>query len=209
VAAIATTGNARGRASRVRLLEAAAVCFGSRGYMATRIGDITEEASMSPAGFYRHFPDKQAILLELLDAPLAALLAATGPLTEHSGVEFDAVCERNTEFFRVYAEHRRVLRVLRELAMLHEEGLEEVWLRTRQGYVDRIARWLRGLRRAGRLQTADVAVLADALGGVLDQLAYVRLGLARRDPTPAEVETLGRVSAEIWVGTLTREASPQ
>lgn len=208
MATTAPTGNARGRASRAKLLEAAATCFGRHGYAATRIGDITEEAGMSPASFYRHFPDKPAILVEALREPLDALLGATGPLTEHGDLDFDAIVARNTEFFRVYAAHRRVLRVLRELAALHEEGLEAVWLQTRQGYVDRIAGWLQRLARDGRLHTTDVDVLADALGGVLDQLAYTRLGLARREPTPGEIEVLGRVSAEIWAGTLGRLAAP-
>jgi len=157
---------------------------------------------MSSAGFYRHFPDKEAILLAALRDPLAALLAATGPLTEHAEIDPAAIRTRNTEFFAVYAAHRRVLRVLRELATVHEEGLEDVWLTTRQEFVDRIASWLRRLRRAGVLHTADVGVLADALGGVLDQLAYTRLGLARTEPTPAQIDVLGRVSAEIWVGAL-------
>jgi len=158
---------------------------------------------MSPAGFYRHFPDKQAILLAALREPLDALLAATGPLTEHAEIDIASIRARDTEFFAVYAAHRRVLRVLRELGTVREEGLEDIWLTTRQEFVDRIASWLRRLRRAGRLHTADVGVLADALGGVLDQLAYTRLGLARSEPTPTQVEILGRVSAEIWVGALT------
>jgi len=198
------TPNARGRASRARLLEAAAVCFGRDGYAATRIADITAQAGMSPAGFYRHFPDKTALLLEALREPLDALLAATGPLTEHSSVDAEAIVERNTEFFRVYAEHRRTLRVLRELAVTHEDGLDEVWLQRRREYVDRIAGWLRRLERAGELHTTDVDVLADALGAVLDQLAYTRLGLAAREPTERDIETLGRVSGEIWLGALTR-----
>lgn len=201
------TQNARGRASRARLLEAAAVCFGRDGYAATRIADITSEAGMSPAGFYRHFPDKTTLLLEALKGPLDALLEATGPLTEHSTVDPEAIVERNTEFFRVYAEHRRTLRVLRELAVTHEDGLDEVWLARRREYVDRIAGWLRRLQKAGTLETADVGVLADALGAVLDQLAYTRLGLAAREPTAKDIETLGRVSAEIWLGTLTRAGS--
>ena len=97
-------GNARGRASRARLLQAAATCFGKRGYAATRIADITAEAGMSTAGFYRHFADKDAILLEALQEPLAALLAATGPLTEGSSADLEEIVARNTEFFRVYAE---------------------------------------------------------------------------------------------------------
>lgn len=199
---IALTGNARGRASRARLLEAAATCFGERGYAATRISDITGAAGMSQAGFYRHFPDKDAILLEALQEPLDALLAATGPLTEGSDVDADTIVARNTAFFRVYAEHRQVLRVLRELAAVHEPRLEAIWLDVRSGYVKRIERWLRRLVKAGKLQTADVGILADALGGVLDQLAYTRLALAEKPPREKDLVALGRVSGEIWARTL-------
>ncbi|WP_354700645.1 hypothetical protein DSM112329_00930 [Paraconexibacter sp. AEG42_29] len=199
---VVLTGNARGRASRARLLEAAAGCFGERGYAATRIADITAAAGMSQAGFYRHFPDKDAILLEALQVPLEALLAATGPLTEGSSVDHEKIVARNTEFFRVYAEHRQVLRVLRELAAMHEPGLDAVWLDVRRGYVERIERWLRRLQKHGVLQTSDVKVLADALGGVLDQLAYTRLALATKPPTEKEILALGRVSGEIWSRTL-------
>jgi AcrR family transcriptional regulator len=197
-----TTGNARGRASRARLLEAAAQCFGERGYTATRIADITAAAGMSPAGFYRHFADKDAILLEALQEPLGLLLDATGPLTEGSSVDHEAIVARNTEFFRVYAEHRSVFRVLRELAAGHEPGLDAVWLDVRGGYVRRIERWLRRLQEEGGLQTSDVGILADALGGVLDQLAYTRLALRSTPPEQDEIEALGRVSAEIWSRTL-------
>lgn len=199
---IALPGNARGRASRARLLEAAAQCFGERGYAATRIADITAAAGMSQAGYYRHFPDKNALLLEVLKEPLDALLAATGPLTEGSAVDEETIVARNTEFFRVYAEHRQVLRVLRELAAAHEPGLDAVWLDVRRAYVERIERWLRRLQKAGHLQTSDVGLLADALGGVLDQLAYTRLALAATPPTEATVTALGRVSGEIWSRTL-------
>ncbi|PTL59521.1 MULTISPECIES: TetR/AcrR family transcriptional regulator [Solirubrobacterales] len=202
----ARTQNARGRASRARLLEAAATCFGRDGYAATRIADITAEAGMSPASFYRHFPDKTTLLLEALAGPLDALLAATGPLTEHSTVDPEAIVARNTEFFRVYAAHRRTLRVLRELAVSHEDGLDEIWLQRRREYVDRIAGWLRRLQAAGELRTTDVDVLADALGAVLDQLAYTRLGLAAREPGEEDIATLGRVAGEIWIGALTRGA---
>ena len=199
---LAPTGNARGRASRARLLDAARDCFGRRGYAATRIADITDAAGMSQAGFYRHFADKEAILLEALRDPLDALLAATGPLTEGSSVDHATIVARNTEFFRVYAEHRQVLRVLRELAAAHEPGLDAVWLDVRHAYVDRIERWLRRRQRAGDLRTSDVKLLADALGGVLDQLAYTRLALATRPPSEKDVAALGQVSAEIWSRTL-------
>lgn len=198
----APRGNARGRASRARLITASRACFGRRGYAATRIADITAEADMSQAGFYRHFPDKGAILMEALREPLDALLEATGPLTEGSAADLETIVARNTEFFRVYAEHRQVLRVLRELAAAHEPGLDAVWLDVHQGFVRRIERWLLRLQRAGTLETSDVKLLADALRGVLDQLAYTRLAPATKRPTERDVAALGRVSGEIWSRTL-------
>jgi AcrR family transcriptional regulator len=199
-------GNARGRASRARLLAAAATCFGERGYAATRISDISAEAGMSQAGFYRHFADKDAILLEALREPLAALLAATGPLTEGSSADHETIVERNTEFFRVYAEHRQVLRVLRELATTHDASRAAIWLGVRRTYVERIERWLRRLQKHNGLETADVTLLADALGAVLDQLAYTRLALLQTPPSEAQIRALGRVSAEIWSRTLNGSA---
>lgn len=197
-----SVGNARGRASRAKLIDAAAVCFGERGFKATRIADIAGEAGMSQAGFYRHFGDKTELLLLVLREPLDALLTATGPLSESDDLDLETIVARNTDFFRVYAQNRRLLRVLRELGTMHEPGMEHVWLELRAEYVERIAKLLHRLHRAGKLETTNVDVLADALGGVLDQLAYTRLGLADAEPTDEDIETLGRVSGEVWAAAL-------
>lgn len=77
-----------------------------------------------------------------------------------------------------------------------------MWLDVRQGFVRRIERWLRRLQRAGTLETSDVKLLADALGGVLDQLAYTRLALATKPPTGRDIVAHGRVSGENWSRTL-------
>jgi len=130
------------------LLDAAARCFGERGYAHTRIADITAEAGLSQDGFYRHFTDK------------------------------------------------------REIAASHEPLLDEAWLDVRRAFLARIEEWLRGLQDVGRLDVDDLPLLADALGGVLDQLAYTRLALARDDPRPTDVDALARVTGEIWSRTL-------
>jgi AcrR family transcriptional regulator len=204
-AAAELTGNSRGRRSRERLLEAARVCFGRHGYAATRIADITAEAEMSQGGFYRHFKDKNDILVAALREPLDALLDATGPLSHLRGdalVDEAAIIAGNTEFFRVYAAHREVLRVIREAAAMHEPGLRELWLEVRGRYTARIETWLRGLEAAGLLQTSDLVLLAEVLGATLDQTAYTRLGLAESPPAPAEIAALGRVTGELWARAL-------
>lgn len=204
-AAAELTGNSRGRRSRERLLQAARVCFGRHGYAGTRIADITAEAAMSQGGFYRHFKDKNDILVAALREPLDLLLDATGPLAHLRGavrVDEAAIIAGNTEFFRVYAAHREVLRVIREAAAMHEPGLRELWLGVRGRYAARIEAWLRGLQDAGLLDTSDVVLLAEALGATLDQMAYTRLGLAEDTPQPEEIEALGRVTGELWARAL-------
>jgi AcrR family transcriptional regulator len=194
-------GNARGRASRRRLLEAAALCFGQLGYSRTRVADITAAAGMSQGGFYRHFKDKDDILNEALREPLDELLNTT-VLDADAPVEWQTILDGNTRFFLVYARHRRVFRVLREAAALHEPGLTERWLGVRSVYVDRIETWLRRIDGVAHLKSDDPHLVAEALGAVLDQMAYTHFGLAEDDPTEQEIRRLGLVSAELWYRTL-------
>ena len=83
----------------------------------------------------------------------------------------------NATFFAVYAANRRVLRVIREAAAMHEPGLTELWLDVRGRYLDRIHAWLQALMNDGHLAVDDVRLTAEALGAVLDQMAYTRIAL--------------------------------
>src|SRR5699024_706983 len=57
----------RKRETREDLLEAAGTLFGQKGYNATSIDDIVEEAGASRATLYAHFASKSALLEALLD----------------------------------------------------------------------------------------------------------------------------------------------
>jgi len=58
---------ARGRATRARLLEAARDLFTRQGFEGTSIGDVAQKAGIGVGTVYHHFPDKRSLLLELLD----------------------------------------------------------------------------------------------------------------------------------------------
>jgi AcrR family transcriptional regulator len=60
--------------ARRRVVEAAARCFGAKGYAATTIADIEAAAGLAhgAGGTYRHFTSKQAILEAVVDAIVAA-----------------------------------------------------------------------------------------------------------------------------------------
>src|SRR5262245_5345188 len=58
---------ARGVATRRRVLLAAEALFARRGYEASSMADVAERAQVGVGTLYHHFPDKRALLLALID----------------------------------------------------------------------------------------------------------------------------------------------
>lgn len=51
---------------RSRILQAAEGLFGTRSYERTRVADVARAAGIATGSFYRHFPSKRALVVELL-----------------------------------------------------------------------------------------------------------------------------------------------
>ena len=63
----------RSERSRRQILDAALKLFSHRGYGATSVIDIAEEAGVSKGNVYHHFPDKETIFRTLLDRYFQAM----------------------------------------------------------------------------------------------------------------------------------------
>jgi TetR/AcrR family acrAB operon transcriptional repressor len=63
----------RSEKSRRQILDAALKLFSHKGYGATSVNDIAEEANVSKGNVYHHFPDKEAIFRSLLDRYFQAM----------------------------------------------------------------------------------------------------------------------------------------
>ena len=192
---------AKGAATRQRLIAAAQQAFGERGYGMTRVADIVRLAGVSQGNFYRHFRDKDDILWTVIDRLYEELQRDTRD--PHGGnilpTREDLII-RNTRFFRGYARNRHLLRVTREAAARAEStAFRDLWLQMRRRFIRRTARWLQWLE-ANDAVRLDISpeLLAEALGSLTEQLAYVQIGLAERAPTEAEILALGRTCGGIW-----------
>ncbi len=195
----------KGQATRERLLTAAEVIFGKHGYEKTRIADIVAEAGISHGLFYRHFADKDAVLNAVLTRLNDRLRHTSGRMSGEALVPtLEQLQARNILFFREYAEHRLLLRVSREAAALSgKDGFRVEWLRNRQRFVARTQRWIELLVAEGHIaQVGDAATLAEALSALTEQMAYVSVGLAEVDPTPEEIERMGKACGLVWHRTL-------
>jgi AcrR family transcriptional regulator len=67
------TQEERSEKSRQQILDAALKLFSHKGYGATSVRDIAEEAKLSKGNVYHHFPDKETIFRALLDRYFQAM----------------------------------------------------------------------------------------------------------------------------------------
>lgn len=116
----------RKQTNRDRLLIAATNLFCSKGYAAVSVEDITSEAGVSRVTFYRHFPSKAAVALELFQR--AGEIA--GPrLTAIGARDFRdraTVVQWLADFFELNREMRGIVRVLSQANVVEDNFSAEV-----------------------------------------------------------------------------------
>jgi AcrR family transcriptional regulator len=80
-----------GHLRRGEILDAAERIFAADGYEATTIRRIAEEVGVSSTALYTHFPDKDAILLEISDRAIGTLLEASRIISRRPSDPVDRV----------------------------------------------------------------------------------------------------------------------
>jgi len=107
----------RGHRTRTRLLDAAEAVFGELGYERASITAITQEAGVAQGTFYKYFPSKHAIFVELVrdfgSRMRHALAEATSSIgADAARAEMERVGLR--AFFAFALEHPGLYAVVRE-----------------------------------------------------------------------------------------------
>ena len=175
---------ARGRATRARIVEAAAALIRERGVAYASLDDVLERAGASKSQLYLYFPDRAALLREVILHNTVLVLAAQDPhldaLDSWKGIRtwLDALVQLQV------AARARGGCPIGSLAGQLAEADEQA----RQALADSFSRWeeplrrgLRALQGRGKLERrADpdrlaTATLATIEGGLL-------LSQTRRDP---------------------------
>jgi len=184
------------RDQRDRILLAALNVFGTKGFAAATIKDLIEEAPVSRATFYKHFPDKDACLLALAkevlgwleeEARAAALEAADWPA---------AVVTVTRLLIELLREDPRLARLCGIELLL---GGAEVRAR-RDAALDAIAE---GLRR-GRTERPWGERLPQTLEALLAQggaaLAASRLAYGSTAPAPELADEIAEIVLISYLG---------
>lgn len=155
---------------RAQLLAAAERLIAERGFLAVRLEDIGAAAGVSGPAIYRHFPNKEALLVELLVGISTRLLAGARTVTARRGdpaTTLDGLIDFHLDF--VFGEPDLIRIQDRDLAHLPTASQRQVRRAQRQ-YVEIWAAVLRELDP--ELAEADARLMAHAAFGLLNSTPH-------------------------------------
>lgn len=193
----------KGRTTRQRLLAAATSLFEEKGYAGVRVADITEGAGLSQGAFYRYFPDRRELMLELMRQLTGeAFDFVRVPWDEQDPM--DSVLRSTRLYFKFYADHRALFGLLVELSQT-DADVAQIWGQSRRAFYTRIAQSLRRGIEAGKLRSdVDVDVAAELMGSMTEFYAFQRFVLRDGVVKDVPVEESAHELARIWTSGLIR-----
>jgi AcrR family transcriptional regulator len=155
---------------RVQLLAAAERLFAERGFLAVRLEDIGAAAGVSGPAIYRHFPNKESLLVELLVGISTRLLAGAREVRSR-GTDAAAALDGLIDFHLDFAlGEPDLIRIQdRDLAYLPAAAERQVRRAQRQ-YVEVWVGVLRELQPG--LAETDARLMAHAVFGLLNSTPH-------------------------------------
>jgi AcrR family transcriptional regulator len=154
---------------RSKLLGAAEHLIAERGYHAVRLEDIGSSAGVSGPAIYRHFPNKEAMLVELLVGVSTRLLAGARTVVAEaadSQEALDGLVDFHLDFALGEPDLIRIQD--RDLAHLPDRAKRQVRTAQRQ-YVEI---WVDQLRRRNGISEADARLMAHAAFGLMNSTPH-------------------------------------
>lgn len=155
---------------RSQLLAAAERLIAENGYLAVRLEDIGAAAGVTGPAIYRHFPNKEALLVELLVGISTRLLAGATEVAGRATTPeeaLDGLIDFHLDF--VFSEPDLIRIQDRDLAHLPIAAKRQVRRAQRQ-YVEI---WVDVLRRRTRVITeSDARLMAHAAFGLLNSTPH-------------------------------------
>jgi AcrR family transcriptional regulator len=162
---------------RSQLVAAAERLVAERGFLAVRLEDIGAAVGVSGPAIYRHFPNKEALLVELLVGISTRLLAGATDVVGHApspAVALDELIDFHLDF--AFDEPDLIRIQDRDLGHLPAAAKRQVRKAQRQ-YVEM---WVDVLRQLdGALDEVDARLMAHATFGLLNSTPHaVKPGVA-------------------------------
>jgi AcrR family transcriptional regulator len=210
---------ARAAKTEAALKDAARRQFAERGYLNTKITDITSAAGRAAGSFYQHFASKedllQALLADMHGQASEAFIDAGHP--PHDLTDPAQLREHLAAAWGVMRDNRAVMIALFESALADGPASGALWQRLTAD-TTMLRDHLQYLAERGRVLPGDPTLIAAAMGGMLSMLAYAMPPAdpdpdaagsgAARYPDPELLDALTRLLLHGLAGPADRAAGP-
>lgn len=176
---------ARGRETLRRLLDAAALEFGERGFHEASISGITRRAGTALGSFYTYFDSKDAIFSALVRhmSQSVAQAAAAGVSPGSTGIQRER--EALAAFLGFAREHKELYRIIDEAEFADPASYRAHYEVTASRIADRLAEG----EKAGAISPGDNEIRAWAVMG-MNVFLGLRFGVWTEDRSIGEVVTV-------------------
>ena len=162
----------RGEATKRKLLEAAELEFGERGFHAASVTSITGRAGVGQGTFYNYFPSKQDALRELVRHMGRELRTWLNRATDGADDRLDVERRGLEAFIDFSRNHQNLYRIVMESQFVDEAIYREYYEQLASGYT----RALEQAQEAGEVRAGDAAAQGWALMGIA-HFAGLRYGI--------------------------------
>lgn len=175
----------RGQRTRQKILEAAEVIFGERGYEGASISEITRLANVGQGTFYLYFEDKRAVFVELVKNLSRLLRHTLSQAVSNSRGRLAVERDGLKAFFDFVRQHKNLYRIVRQAEFVDPELYRWYYREMAKGYASGLAKAM----QKGEIREVDPEGLAYCLMGIGDFLGMRWVLWEDRDVPPEVFET--------------------
>ncbi|MBN0973270.1 MULTISPECIES: TetR/AcrR family transcriptional regulator [unclassified Gordonia (in: high G+C Gram-positive bacteria)] len=190
----------KGRQTEAAFLDAARRTFAEKGYLNTKISDISAAAGRSTGSFYNYYDSKDRLLEALLDQ-FSDEVVEQSLATRHTEPEA-SVRAAVTAYWTTYKKYLPEIIGLFQMSMT-DDDFRNRWLANRVSGVKQVLSGLHGAERAGYSIGLPLEPLASALVATLESTCWTWLAV-RGDaagPVPDD-DTAIEILTAIWYRTV-------
>lgn len=188
---------AQAAATRLHLLQAAGAVFEVKGYRATTVRAITDQADTAHGTFYLYFRNKEDAFCRVIETVIVDEFSLTA-LTPADGPPRKTIEQSVRKIVAVYHSHAGLWRAVYE-GMLQSARVQALWLQLRHDIVLSGSNNLDVQQRAGRVRPFDSVMVAHALAAMIEWSAFTHLVLGEPRPeAELDPEALVGTLSELW-----------
>lgn len=180
--------------SRRRILDAARELLEDRPWSEVGIEDVTHRADLTRTAFYRHFDDRQTLLLALVDDVGVGLDRIADPWERGEGEPLATLRAALRELVGVYHEHGRLLRAIADAAT-QDPDVSAMYAQLGARFSASASERIAAEVAEGRSQVADPHEVGAALVWMNERYLLDRFGQAPLGDPERAADAL----TEIWL----------